>query len=318
MFKNELFKSYINGLYHLQIKAKLKKGKERKYMYKAPFLGVQDAHKRIYEMIESDKPMMVARFGFTEAQVLGMYFMQKEKMSIGYGACAKWLYNTAGFFSEKKYSKQDLDLFCELMIEDSKQVDLIGASYALLEDYVINNCCINAQLTEFNNLRIMVAHPSWGGALRNKKVLVIHPFAETIENQYRKRAQIWGNRANDILPNFTLKTYKAIQTIAGNNTNMYKNWFSALEIMKSDIKKIDFDIALIGCGAYGFPLAAECKRMKKKAIHLGGQVQMCFGITGRRWDVIPYYKKFVNEAWVHPSDEDKPKNFKKIENGCYW
>ena len=110
----------------------------------------------------------------------------------------------------------------------------------------------------------------------------------------------------------------AFCNILENNTDKYKDWFEALNVMKSDIKKIDFDIAIIGCGAYGFPLAAECKRMGKKAIHLGGQVQMMFGILGKRWEEIPYYKQFINEYWVHPLEEEIPDNFKKVEGGCYW
>ena len=44
--------------------------------------------------------------------------------------------------------------------------------------------------------------------------------------------------------------------------------------------KFDFDVALIGCGAYGFPLAAKLKTAGKQAIHLGGVLQALFGIKG--------------------------------------
>ena len=40
----------------------------------------------------------------------------------------------------------------------------------------------------------------------------------------------------------------------------------------------NFDIALIGCGAYGFPLAAFVKGIGKKAVHIGGPLQLFFGI----------------------------------------
>lgn len=318
-----ILSSYIDGFYHTRIKTRLSsdkvKAKERKNRYNEDFISLEKAHELIGDMLLSDQPMMVGRYGLTEAQVVGKYYMKQKHLVRHYGACGNWLYNTAGFFSQNGVRKEeDLDRFSLLMIEDSKQVDLIGASYALLEDYVINTACSNAKLTEFNNLRVMSANPSWGGYLRDQKVLVIHPFADTIAKQYAKREQIWKERADDILPDFHLITYKAIQTIAGNNVEKYADWFEALQIMKDDISKIDFDVAIVGCGAYGFPLAAACKRMGKKAIHLGGQVQMMFGISGKRWDDIPYYKQFINEAWVHPSDEEKPSNYKNVENGCYW
>ena len=50
--------------------------------------------------------------------------------------------------------------------------------------------------------------------------------------------------------------------------------------MKSQMDQTDYDIALIGCGAYGFPLAAHAKRMGKQAIHMGGSLQLLFGIRG--------------------------------------
>ena len=53
--------------------------------------------------------------------------------------------------------------------------------------------------------------------------------------------------------------------------------------MKSEIDKCDYDVCLIGCGAYGFPLAAHVKHKGKQAIHLGGTLQLLFGIKGNRW-----------------------------------
>ena len=81
------------------------------------------------------------------------------------------------------------------------------------------------------------------------------------------------------------------------------------------------DVAIIGCGAYGFPLAAKLKQAGKQAIHLAGATQLLFGIKGKRWEentAFAYVQKFFNDAWVYPSDEDKPKAADKVEGGCYW
>jgi hypothetical protein len=42
-----------------------------------------------------------------------------------------------------------------------------------------------------------------------------------------------------------------------------------------DIDCLEFDVALIGAGAYGLPLAACVKRLGKKAIHMGGVTKSC-------------------------------------------
>jgi hypothetical protein len=71
--------------------------------------------------------------------------------------------------------------------------------------------------------------------------------------------------------------------------------------MKAVIDGKDFDVAIIGCGAYGFPLAAHLKRLGKKAIYMGGATQLLFGIKGKRWDNYRLISNFFNEHWVRPS-----------------
>ena len=78
-----------------------------------------------------------------------------------------------------------------------------------------------------------------------------------------------------------------MQSVAGNSTE-YVTWFDALESMRAQIADKDFDVALIGAGAYGLPLAAFVKDLGRKTLHLGGVTQILFGIIGSRWErVIP-------------------------------
>lgn len=157
----------------------------------------------------------------------------------------------------------------------------------------------------------------WTRALKGKKVLVIHPFAQTIEKQYAKREYLFPSNP-DILPEFELHTIKAVQTIAGRSDERFATWFDALDWMKSEVDKVDFDVALIGCGAYGFPLASYCKNIGKIAVHIGGDLQMLFGILGARWEKYEITKRLVNEYWVRPSENETPKSANVVEDGCYW
>ena len=89
--------------------------------------------------------------------------------------------------------------------------------------------------------------------------------------------------------------------------------------MQNDIDKIDFDIALLGCGAYGMPLGSFIKTKKKKtAIYIGGGLQILFGIKGTRWDSHEVVSNLYNSYWTRPSDLEKPNNHMSVENGCYW
>ena len=67
----------------------------------------------------------------------------------------------------------------------------------------------------------------WTAALKGKKVLVIHPFAELIERQYAKRTELYSQNQS-ILPEFELVTLPAVQTIAGTKDERFHSWFDAL------------------------------------------------------------------------------------------
>ncbi|MGE9627290.1 hypothetical protein, partial [Escherichia coli] len=92
-----------------------------------------------------------------------------------------------------------------------------------------------------------------------------HPFDAEIKSQYGKKELLWKDK--EVLPDFDLITYKPVVSMLGQQTE-YLSWMEALDKMQTDIRTIEFDIALIGCGAYGMPLAAFIKGMGKQAIHL--------------------------------------------------
>ena len=110
---------------------------------------------------------------------------------------------------------------------------------------------------------------------------------------------------------------KSVQSNA-NVKPQYETWFDALDNMQNEILKKDFDIAIIGAGAYGLPLAAFVKGIGKQAIHMGGATQILFGIKGTRWDTIPEINKYYNEFWTRPSEQETPKDYKIVEGGSYW
>ena len=90
-------------------------------------------------------------------------------------------------------------------------------------------------------------------------------------------------------------------------------WSSALR------GKIDFDVAILGCGAYAFSLGAFIKRdLGKCAVHLGGATQLLFGIRGGRWDSWPCFNIYFNKYWTRPDESERPSNYKFHEGGAYW
>lgn len=291
-------------------------------------LSTPETNEIIYQAILKGEPFWAGRMGGTEMNMIYeflkyKYHPEQDKRE----AATKQLCELSGFFPYDLRKGQE---FVDLMLKCCKEIDLQGEWRRYMEDYLYVRYQKNTQLTQLFHLEPwnMYEYPNstvkpWTVALKGKKVLVIHPFAESIEKQYKEhRERIFGSvyEAEDILPVFELKTIKAVQTLAGEADDRFRDWFEALNWMIEECKKMEFDVAIIGCGAYGYPLAAEIKRMGKIAIHLGGSTQILFGIIGSRWEKEhpEFCRKFVNDAWVRPMDKEKIQNAASVENACYW
>ena len=94
----------------------------------------------------------------------------------------------------------------------------------------------------------------------------------------------------------------------------HRDWFHALEELRAEMETGDYDVALVGAGAWSLPLVAHAKRIGKKGMHLGGALQLLFGIKGGRFDSWGVY----NEHWIRPLDRERPANHREMENGAYW
>ncbi len=280
----------------------------------------------IYKKLTDEKPCMIARLGAFELDCLVNYLgvnkkeLYKSHIGLIKGQTPEWwwkksllrsMQTNAGFFP---VTVDKIEKYCELMIADISQVDILGSW--LKHESFFSQELINAKRVVLEDIEPFFLSNPWTRAFEGKKVLVIHPFSETIEQQYLKRELLFEN---NLLPRFELKTIKAVQSIAGEITE-FRDWFEALESMKNKIDATDYDICIIGAGAYGFPLAAHIKRMGKKSIHLGGATQLLFGIKGKRWEeyIVYPYTNLYNEHWVRPEENEKPKNAQVVEGACYW
>ncbi len=275
--------------------------------YNQKIIDNKDANQHIINYLVENKPMMVSRLGSGELKILKS-FHRKEAYTEGQKDAIKY---AAGVFPN---DDSILDRFSELYLESSNNIDLLGVWFNPFEDTLANEYCPNAELTRLENLEPYFSDNPWSYYLKGKKVLVINPFATSIDTQYKKREKLFKD--STILPEFELITYKPVVSFDGSSD--YETWFDALEFMKNEISEIDFDIAIIGAGAYGLPLASYIKQIGKQAIHMGGSTQMLFGVYGRRWELLPSFQDIINKDWIKPLKTETPKSAKKVENACYW
>ena len=259
--------------------------------------------------IQKGGPYLIARCGATEMRTVadklahGGHFTDRTRQDIR---------NLSGVFPT---DDETLNRFCELYVSCARSADLLALWDVGAEREVIRGC----RNTAFCKLRALEPyyHPHpWSSALAGKKVLVVHPFKNTILRQYEKRAQLFPGTG--VLPEFSgLTVIRAVQGLAGQDTG-YASWFDALAAMEEKMDAADYEVAIVGAGAYGLPLAAHARDTGHTAIQMSGATQLLFGIKGKRWDTHPVISKVYNDAWVRPAEDEGIDHREAVEGGSYW
>lgn len=294
----------------------------------------------ISKKITTSTPFFVMRPGGTEQQILGLYLSKRILGPRGPGFLesvrAKWLAVIHATGEENDYGPQlfvgesqsgispttvsNLD---EFSLEYLRQVG--NADLLINYDWSVWISALNfvqgkphAPYEAFDPLeRSFRGGRTWLEALDGKRVLVVSPFAKSIESQYLRRRHI--SVVEKILPEFELITLKPPVTFAGAQTKT--SWYQELDLVRRQMDKLNFDVALTSAGAYGGPLAGYAKQLGKVGIHYGGALQLLFGISGKRWREEAYhFLHSVEEVknWISPAQDERPPQPETLEGGAYW
>ena len=203
------------------------------------------------DLLESGQPFLFGRCGATEMRTVadwlqngGHNFTDRTRADIR---------NLSGVFPTDDAT---LDKFCRLYVKTAQSAELLALWNVGAEREVIRGC----DATRFTELRALEpyyhARP-WSAALAGKRVLVVHPFRRTILAQYEKRTQLFPGK--DVLPELAcLTVIQAVQGLGGQDTG-YADWFDALAEMECRMDAADYDVAIVGAGAYSLPLAAHAR-----------------------------------------------------------
>ena len=265
----------------------------------------------IKEYIERGEPFCAVRFGASELGCLNA----TEKIDLGFKKTYKEAVRIAMKERAGYYPTGDRHLseYSHYFFEKCANCDLLGITGIHMEDYFAAKYMKKAKAIQNWALEPLLG--GWTPLLAGKKVLVVSGFADDIQKQYTKREKLFPPSSN-ILPEFDLKVLEAPLTCGDVVDERFPSFMRYLEEMEERIRLIDFDIALIGAGAYGALLCFYIKSLGKMALQTGGATQTLFGIMGKRWENREHVAKCVNEYWIRPSK--KPAGYQKIEGGCYW
>lgn len=285
---------------------------------------LEQSNNLMIKLINLNKPFIITRVGIGAETDISYHYLLKNEINKTY---LKVLSNNAGIYNTET-SDKCIEKFCELYLEAIKN----SAAIAKWENSMVKEQNYFINKYNLKTIKIRTLEPfyiidnnikPWSNYLSNKTILIINPFVESFQKQIKNNFNFFNDKKKFIFsPNQKFVFYKSYNTSAGNH--IHKNWYETYKLMCYDIKKINFDIALLGCGGYGHPLCQFIyQEMNKSAIYIGGGLQLLFGVFGKRWETNDDVQKILKkngtiEKMVRPSKEETPKNKNKIENGCYW
>ena len=150
------------------------------------------------------------------------------------------------------------------------------------------------------------------------KWLVVSPFVGSMQKQLPNMKNIfrkfsWADSTKGIQESCQFVRCPLFSYM---EPSPFKSWSEGLEKLQESVLLHEFDLAIVGAGAWSLPLVAAIKRAGRRAMHFGGATQLFFGIRGKRWD--HYIYDHLNEYWIRPLPDDTPKGYRVKEDGCYW
>lgn len=287
--------------------------------------------------------MKQIRLGFTETTLLFVYYMEKilciepeiHQLEPIKRSMINWLYTTSGYYDTNVEGNKSGDFtlsasetkvynkYMETLLKCVSNCDNLMLLFMNYENkYPADNYYKRSFIKYLNpKKQVYINKNVMYPIIANKRVLIVSSFAELVKSQYDT-----GNckQIDHEFPNL-------LNVISYTTPYTFFNYGPDLNIMVTidriirDIEKYkdDFDVAIIAMGAYSALIVSHiCDIMSKDACCIGRDLQEFFGIANkglreyRQKYNIPYSSP---ECWIMNIPEKfKPKDYLKIEEGCYW
>lgn len=298
------------------------------------FLGPTIASARIEQLLRGDRPFLIGRMGNAEQQVSFCFHTQNASAQaaamaqIDRNAGVYWTPSARGLTRAAVLRAYAAEFVRALQLSDlvgTYNAPSSGGRRDVYEAALMTWYCMpraGCDAIEPRMLEPRVADryhvAPWSAALAGRTVLVVSPFEDSIRSQYARRHKVWSAATAKMLPDFELKTVKTRMSAIGHRP--HRDFLETLQVLQQAVKAAQpFDVALMGCGGYGLPLAAYIRgNLSRSAIYVGGGLQLMFGITGGRWLRRPDVQALTNKFWVRPSAAETPRNAMELERSSYF
>lgn len=283
-------------------------------------MNILDEHsKQIANYITNNTPVAITKIGTERLHTLNhyMHFRTTENLNDG---VKNGFYINSGVFPK---TTQAHNKACRLMLQSLLDITHLSIGATPTSNTHDQQNPIYQTYRHLGQIYPQAIEPfrlsdPWTRSLKDKKVLVAHPFRDSILKQFDNRENVWGDRWKDY-NNFNLVDVLQLPMsyhLYDDYPYPYENWCDMVCDIKTKMLDFDFDVFICGGGAMSLPLCAFARSMGSQAIDLGGGSQLLFGIKGSRWNQMDHVNKFFNEHWINPSE--RPGKQQLVERGCYW
>jgi hypothetical protein len=285
-------------------------------------LSASEANHLLRERLAQGVPTSAGKIGDVELEVLVKYERAHHDPDKFFDAISHrgpeldLLHLNAGVFPKEQAVLVD---WAEIFLASLSSVDLLGVWFNSGEETIVGKYAPSATLADIKGLDPFYHESPWTKELAGRQVIAVTPFADSVAQQWTARtgAELFPLNPS-MLPPFDLRIVRAPFS-AGVRPPLHQSWQAALRHLKDEVAKEAFDMALIGAGAFSLPLCSFVREeLGGSAVHLGGGLQLLFGIKGRRWSNRPMISRLFNDRWIHPLPHETPRARWKIEGGAYW
>jgi hypothetical protein len=285
-------------------------------------LSASEANDLLRERVAQDVPTSAGKIGDTEAEVLVKYERAHHDPDEFFDAIARrgpeldLLYLNCGVFPKDQAALVD---WADTYLASLSSLGVLGVWFNSGEKTIANKYAPSATLADIKGLDPFYHESPWTRELADRQVIAVTPFADSVAQQWTARtgAELFPLNPS-MLPPFDLRIVRAPLS-AGLRPPLHPSWQAALTHLKDEVAKEAFDMALIGAGAFSLPLCSFIREeLGRSAVHLGGGLQLLFGIKGRRWKDHPVISRLFNDSWIHPLPDETPRARWKNDGGAYW
>jgi hypothetical protein len=157
--------------------------------------------------------------------------------------------------------------------------------------------------------------PGLGG----KRVLLVSPYAEALQRQANQATfdAVWRKTGKRWFDPAAIDALEFPYGFARETQQRYASCLDLLAEIERRIDAHDYDVALIGAGALGVPLATFVRSRGKVGLSLGGSLQVLFGVVGKRWRDRPdWHERYFTDAWIDVPAHYRP-DFSETDED-YW